>query len=98
MFWELLGYLVSSIALVTHPFRSIILFAAPPLFAEHKCRISDTYLDIAWEPVEYDLPITAYILELEQDKNNFNEVSFSYLLQIEVLDVELTLFFEKTFV
>ncbi len=51
-------------------------FIGAPLFVQQRCKVTATQLDIAWEPIEYNPPITAYILELGQDNNNFSEVCF----------------------
>ncbi len=51
-------------------------FIGAPLFDQQGCKVTATQLDIAWEPIEYNPPITAYILELGQDNNNFSEVCF----------------------
>ncbi len=38
-----------------------------------------TDLDIEWEPIKYNPPITAYVLELDQDNNTFSEVCLQLL-------------------
>ncbi len=60
-------------------YQHLFFFIAAPSFVQQKCKASDTYLDIEWEPIEYNPPITAYILELRQSNNNFSEVCFLVL-------------------
>ncbi|CAF0963502.1 unnamed protein product [Rotaria sordida] len=45
-----------------------------PLFVQQKCKVGGTNLEVEWELIDYESSITAYILELKQDNNNFNEV------------------------
>ena len=72
----------------------LIFFIAAPLFAQQKCKTSDTYFDVEWEPIEYNPPITAYILELTQNENNFNEVCFHFFSEKTSSSVQSILFFD----
>ncbi|CAF0797846.1 unnamed protein product [Rotaria sordida] len=45
-----------------------------PSFVQQKCKVGGTNLEVEWELIDYESSITAYILELKQDNNNFNEV------------------------
>ena len=55
-------------------------FIAAPSFVQEKCKANVIDINIAWEPIEYDSPVTAYVLELGQNDNNFNEVCFLLLI------------------
>ncbi|UJR26049.1 hypothetical protein I4U23_007395 [Adineta vaga] len=45
-----------------------------PKFIQEKCKKYLHHLDIEWESIESDPPVTDYVLELGQNDNNFKEV------------------------
>ncbi|CAF3661028.1 unnamed protein product [Rotaria sp. Silwood1] len=46
-----------------------------PSFVKEKCKLGRTYLEIEWESIQCEPPITAYILEVRTNNTTFREYS-----------------------